>query len=141
MTEQSVISGPAVTVREFIDAMNRGDIATVSSLFAADATWTVCASGIPGAGTAPAAAVLENVFPALAALFESGPQVEVLRTVTQDDWVVVEALGRGKLRSGEDYRNQYTHWYQVAEGKVTALREYMDTQYAATVFAPPGADS
>ncbi|WP_411152460.1 nuclear transport factor 2 family protein [Streptomyces sp. A30] len=150
MTDQAAVTGVAgteeveqaeevaETARAFIDAMNRRDLAKVAGLFTEDATWTVCVADLPGAGTNRASAVVEQMVPGLLDVFESGPELEILRTAVQGDWVAVEAVGRGRLRDGREYRNQYTHWYRIEGGRVAALREYMDSHYAATVFFGEG---
>ena len=41
--------------------------------------------------------------------------------------------GRGKLKNGKDYDNLYVWVYEIKDGKVWKLREYMDSHYIANL--------
>ena len=51
------------------------------------------------------------------------------------DWVIAEGTGAGRFRNGLEYDNRYIIVYEIVDGRVRTVREYMDTQHAARLFA------
>jgi ketosteroid isomerase-like protein len=124
----------AATARTFLETLSTGDLERVAPLFEADATWTVCASGIPGAGSHRGRAIFEEFLGPVRGLFEPGqPRVEVTNLVAQGSWVAIEATGRGRFRTGTPYENHYSFWIEVSGGLIRTVREYMDSQYVASL--------
>jgi len=35
----------------------------------------------------------------------------------------------GRLKNGKEYRNLYSWWIEVKDGKIFAIREYFDSHY------------
>jgi ketosteroid isomerase-like protein len=61
------------------------------------------------------------------------------RFIADEDLVVVEARGARISISGERYDNQYCLVYQLADGKIVEMREYMDSSLCERVLGPyPG---
>ncbi|MFD9190705.1 nuclear transport factor 2 family protein [Streptomyces phaeochromogenes] len=136
MTPQGSTEKNKETVRAFIDALNRQDLAGLDALLADDATWTVCARDIPGAGSHEKKVVLERILPTMLAIFEAGePRTEITRMVAEGDVVCAEAVSNGRLLHGAVYNNQYSHVYEVRGDRITSIREYTDTDYAAKIMA------
>ncbi|MDQ1031858.1 ketosteroid isomerase-like protein [Streptomyces umbrinus] len=136
MTPQGNIEKNKETVRAFIDALNRQDLAGLDALLADDATWTVCARDIPGAGSHEKKVVLERILPTMLAIFEAGePRTEITRIVAEGDVVCAEAVSHGRLLHGAVYNNQYSHVYEVRGDRIASIREYTDTDYAAKIMA------
>lgn len=51
--------------------------------------------------------------------------------------IAVEVVGDARLRDGRRYQNEYHFLITVRDGKISAVREYLDTQHVyATWFAP-----
>ena len=70
------------------------------------------------------------------AMFEGGaPTVTITGTTAEGGRVAIEAVGTGKLRNGRDYANRYHFLLEVRDGRVLAIREYMDSQHVAEAFA------
>jgi ketosteroid isomerase-like protein len=68
-------------------------------------------------------------------LFVSGdPKTTVDRMVSTGDNVMCESRGSGKLRDGREYNNRYAWSIDVRDGRIFAIREYMDSHYVATLF-------
>jgi len=120
--------------RAFFTTLSIGDLDRVAAFFDADSTWTVCATAIPGAGTHRGRAIVEEFLGPVRGLFEPGqPKVEVTNVVSAGGWVAVEAIGRGRFRNGTPYENRYAFWLEVEGATIRTIREYMDTQYVATL--------
>jgi len=47
--------------------------------------------------------------------------------------VIIEMTNRGKLGNGKDYENEYCFVFEVENGKVRRVREYVDTQKVVTL--------
>jgi uncharacterized protein len=68
-------------------------------------------------------------------LFVAGdPKTTVDRMVSTGDTVMCESRGSGKLRDGRAYNNRYAWSIDVRDGRIFAIREYMDSHYVATLF-------
>lgn len=122
--------GKAVVAR-YVAALNTGDGATVEDSFAEDAVWTVDGD-LPFSGTwVGRDEILNGFFAAAGTLLEPGStRVEVTRMLADGADVVLEWTSRARTRSGEDYENHCIGVFTVVDGKIAAIREYMDTGYA-----------
>jgi hypothetical protein len=54
--------------------------------------------------------------------------------VSTGDTVMCESRGMGTLCDGRPYNNRYAWSIEVRDGKIFAIREYMDSHYVATLF-------
>jgi ketosteroid isomerase-like protein len=121
-------------VRSFFETLSSGDLDKLASYFDAESTWTVCATGIPGAGKHRGSAIIDEFLRPVRGLFEPGqPKVELTNLVTDGRWVACEGTGRGRFRSGAVYENHYSYWLEVEGPIVRTMREYMDSAYVASL--------
>ena len=98
------------------------------ALFAHDATWQVLPSGPVGVD-----AFLETLVWVRSR--RSGPGVmTVVGATAGGDRVAVEATSNTPMVNGETYRNAYHFLFVFDGGRIQAVREYMDTAYAAAFF-------
>jgi ketosteroid isomerase-like protein len=126
---------PKAVVHAFTEAVAAHDVACLAVLLADDCTYEICGFELPGAGVYTKDAILE-ILPGLLELFEPGsPQLEIVRLIGEGPWVAAECTGGGRFRNSVEYENRYVVLYEVVEGRVRTLREYMDTQHAATLMA------
>jgi hypothetical protein len=51
--------------------------------------------------------------------------------------VLVETHGTGKLADGRPYDNRYAWAFEIRDGKVAVIREYLDTYYIVRMFGKP----
>jgi ketosteroid isomerase-like protein len=58
----------------------------------------------------------------------------ILGTTAEGDRIALECEGDGRTATGKSYRNRYLFLFEFRDGKVTSIREYMDTAYAAATF-------
>lgn len=127
-------------VRRFVDACNHGDMAVVADSFAEDATFTIW-GGLSMSGTATGRrAIVEEFMHDARALFRPGTLRLELDTLTSEGRrVVAEVTARGESAAGDPYVNRYCMVFDVADGRLQAVREYMDTAYAERVLGRPSA--
>lgn len=130
---------PKDVVRRFFETLSTGELDRIAEFFTADSTWTVndVANGFPS--QRGRAIVDDFLQPVREGLFAPGdPKIEVVRMIAEGNVVAAETIGRGTLLNGNAYENSYSFFLTVdpEAGKVLALREYMDSDYAHSVSAP-----
>jgi ketosteroid isomerase-like protein len=133
---------PKDVVRRFFETLSTGELDRVGEFFTAESTWTVndVANGFP---SQRGRAIIDDFLqPVREGLFAPGdPKIEVIRLIADGNTVAAETIGRGALRNGNAYENYYAFVLEVdpEAGKVLALKEYMDSDYAHSVSAPTDA--
>lgn len=79
-------------------------------------------------------AVLTGLLMPLRELFGDRLTLTAHRFIAEDDFVVVESHGNGTTNDGRAYNNTYCWVNRLADGKITEIVEYLDTQLVASVF-------
>jgi len=127
----AVATDGRAVIERYVAALNAGDGATVEDSFAADAVWTVDGD-LPISGTwAGRDEIINGFFATAGTLFEPGStRVEVTRMLADGAEVVLEWTSHACTRSGDEYENHCIGVFTVVDGKIAAVREYMDTGYA-----------
>ncbi|MGH8226313.1 MAG: nuclear transport factor 2 family protein [Steroidobacteraceae bacterium] len=124
------------TVLEFFGALSNGDLAKVRTLLHEEATWTPQVQGVPGAGTHKGhKGIVDEFLAPVRGLFAPGdPKVDITTIASNGPLVMLESRGVGRLSDGRPYSNLYAWAVEVHGGKITAIREYMDSHYVAGLF-------
>jgi ketosteroid isomerase-like protein len=128
-------------VLDLLDTMGRGDLERLhDELLAEDATWTLVAPSL-GAKPLEGRRAIVDFFAGANQVFEGGggPKITIHRVVAEGDAVAVEASGTGPLVNGNTYDNRYHFAFDTRDGRVTAVREYMDSLHVVNVMPPPPA--
>jgi len=123
-------------VLDFFRILSSGDLEAIRATLHPDATWRPMVEGVPGAGVhGPRDKIVDGFLAPVRGLFVPGdPKTTVERMVSTDDTVMCESRGRGTLRDGRRYDNRYAWSIDVRDGRIFAIREYMDSHYVATLF-------
>ena len=123
-------------VLEFFRILSTGDLEAIRATLHPDATWQPMVEGIPGAGIhGPRDKIVDGFLAPVRGLFVAGdPKTTVDRMVSSGDTVMCESRGVGTLLDGRAYSNRYAWSIEVRDGKIFAIREYMDSHYVATLF-------
>jgi uncharacterized protein len=123
-------------VRSFFETLSTGDLERLRPMLHEDATWTVMATGIPGAGQKKGRNVIIDEFLApVRGIFEDGdPKVSIVNLISKGPLVAAETRGVGRLKSGKPYNNVYSWMIEIEADKIRALREYMDSYYVSTLM-------
>ena len=118
-------------VKDFFAAMGRGDKQGLLALSAEDIEWIIPGEDWPLAGTHRGQAGLNNLLQkaneTVETSFPKPPEF-----VAQGDRVVVVGFARGRIKATN--RTFEDHWVfaiTIRNGKVTNIREYVDTQALA----------
>jgi len=115
-------------VREFLRRMQAGE-PTVAELLDDEVTWWVPQSSELGGTHRGKAKVLELMGTGVD-LYQPPLLVSVEEMIAERDWVCVQLVIDAKYAKGVPYRNDYHFAFRVRNGKLVAVREYVDTLYA-----------
>ena len=121
------------TIERYVDALQRGD--EIAPFFAEDATWSL-AGRLPLSGTwRGREAILTEFLGQIGTLYEPGSvHLEVTSLTAEGDRVALEWTSRARTSDGEPYENRCAGVFPLADGRITAVRVYMDTDYARSAF-------
>lgn len=123
-------------VRDYLDALQRGDLAALRGSFAPDATWSLGgALPVSGTWTGPEG-IIDGFLAAMVARLDRDRPLtqEVTGLVVDGRTAVAEWTSRATTTSGQAYENDYAVVFEVSEGRIAAVREYFDTAYAGRVL-------
>ena len=122
-------------VRNFFKVLSTGELENIRKALHSDASWTPMVKSLPGAGVhAPRDVIVDKFLAPVRGLFEDGdPKTTIDNIFAKGNVVCVESRGRGKLRNGKIYDNQYCWVIEVKDGLVWKIREYMDSHYVMSV--------
>jgi ketosteroid isomerase-like protein len=117
---------------KFFEAMGNGDTDGMVNAVADD-------GHVQTMGSTPISEIrdkqtLQKTAPLILGAFPQGLKFTIHNVIGEGDCVAVEAECLGQHISGKTYNNRY-HWlFRFRDGKITMLKEYLDTQHMADVF-------
>lgn len=112
-----------------LEDFSRGNMDGVLNAMAENATWWV-AGNLPQLSGTKTKQEMAELFKSLGSLFPKGLKITVDNAIAEGDRVAVEAHSYGEAGTGRIYQNKY-HWlFEVRDGKVQIVKEYMDTLHA-----------
>jgi hypothetical protein len=118
--------------QQFFDALSRGDWQFVEDAYAEDVViWT--AGSMPFSGTHTKAGV-GDMKAWLTAAFPEGLKFIIKAMTAEGARVAIEAESYGRHSSGKIYNQQYHFLMVIRDGKISELKEYMDTMHANEVL-------
>ena len=121
---------------ELFARFTAGDIPGVLGMMTDDATWKIPGrkADLPTAGVHTKEKIA-RVFHAMLGELKGGAlKMTVKGAIAEGDQVAVEAESYGELKNGRIYSQQYHFLMTFRDGKISAVREYLDTQHAFLVW-------
>jgi uncharacterized protein len=121
---------------EFFTTLSSGNLEGVRALLHEDATWTPMVKDIPGAGRhVGRSGIVDQFLMPIRGMFRPGdPKILIDTIVSKGPLVITETRGEGALADGRPYENRYCWAFEIKDGKVFAIREYMDSLYIMRLF-------
>ncbi|HYE46382.1 MAG TPA: nuclear transport factor 2 family protein [Caulobacter sp.] len=116
------------------DALAQGDGRPFVALMDDDFSWTATGEGVWAGTWTGKQTVREQLFGPLFAQFEGTYTNRATNMVAEGDTVVVECRGSVKTKAGPRYDNQYCYICRFEDGRLKAIREYMDSALAERVL-------
>jgi uncharacterized protein len=118
------------TVKDFFAAIGRGDREGLLALVAEDIEWIVPGEDWPLAGTHRGHAGLADLLKTACESIETS--TEAREFVAQGDRVLVVGFARGKIKAtNKTFEDDWIFAITVRDGRLTNIREYVDTQALA----------
>ncbi len=117
---------------DFFDTLNAEDLDGLRPLLHPDATWTpMSTQDIPGAGAHKGhKGIIDEFLAPVRGLFVGkDPQNTISSLFSKGNMVACETHGVGTFVGGKTYDNHYAWLVEIKDGKIFAIREYMDTAY------------
>jgi uncharacterized protein len=116
-------------VKDFFASMRSGDMQTLLALCAEDIEWIIPGEGWPLAGTYRGHAGLADLLEKSEMMETSTEPREFL---AQGDRVLVVGFASGKvIATNKKFKDDWVFAITVRNGKLTNIREYIDTQALA----------
>ena len=117
-------------VKGFFAAIGRGDREALLALAAEDIEWIIPGTDWPLAGTHRGHAGLARLLEIASRSLETSTQPREF--VAQGDRVLVVGFARGTVKStNRSFEDDWIFAITVRDGKLTSIREYVDTQALA----------
>ena len=118
------------TVKDFFAAIGRGDREGVLALVAEDIEWIIPGKHWPLAGTRHGHAGLADLLETASKSIETSTKPREF--VAQGDRVLVVGVATGKIKvTNKPFKDDWVFDITVRNGKLTKIREYVDTQALA----------
>jgi uncharacterized protein len=123
-------------VRKFFELLNAEDLEGVRALLSEDAAWIPQARDMPGAGEYRGRHVIVDTFlkPIRGMFAKGSPRNRILSMASNGELVLAETHGTGHLSDGRPYDNRYAWAFEIRDGKVAVIREYLDSYYIVRLF-------
>ena len=123
------------TVRRVMDALARSDHQPLLDLMANDVRWRWMGTGDWAKTFEGKTQVVENLFGAVDETLADTGRTEVHSLIAEGDCVAVEHSGLNQTPDGRSYNNNYCWVLTLRDGRITEVREYMDTQLVTETFS------
>jgi uncharacterized protein len=120
---------------QFFTTLSSGDLEGVRTLLHEEATWKTMVQDIPGAGThVGRSGIVDKFLMPIRGMFKPGDPKMLIDTIASNGPLVIsETRGHGTFANGREYANNYCWAFEMKDGKVFAIREYMDSLYVSRV--------
>jgi ketosteroid isomerase-like protein len=125
----------AEIVLRYLELSNRGDTQEAEALEHPDIRFwlsgrLIVSGDLSAARHRKAAAGVHDTFP-------GGYTLHIKSVTEQDGRVAVEAKGDGTMADGTHYTPDYAFFFEVRDGRIASMHEYIDTEYVASTFRVP----
>jgi ketosteroid isomerase-like protein len=118
------------TVKDFFAAIDRGDRKALLALVAEDIEWIIPGEGWPLAGTHCGHDGLADLLDTASRSMETS--TEPREFIAQGDRVLVVGFATGKIKAtNKTFEDDWIFAITVRDGRLTNIREYVDTQALA----------
>jgi len=124
-------------VSDFLATFSCGDVDGVLDAMTDDGTWWV-SGGLEGMSGTYEKATFGPLLRGATALYVDGAlRIAPVSMIAEGNHVAVEAEGFATMTNGRIYQPRYHFLFEVEDGKIRRVREYMDTMHAWETFFKP----
>jgi len=120
---------------EFLSRLSDRDIDGALAMMADDATWWIAGKpgSLPVVGTLSKEQIA-RLFNRMTSQLRDGLRMNVKSMIAEGDRVALEVESYGELNNGRVYNQEYHMLMVIGDGKIKAVREYLDTQHVFDVW-------
>ena len=115
-------------------AVSDGDVDSFLNALADDVSWTFFGTHRFAGTFSGKQSLLADLFGPLHDVLDGGIKVKINTITAEEDRVIIEVKGEAKSKSGEPYNNDYCIVVTCRDGKISEVREYLDSELVTTVF-------
>jgi len=134
--QEEKVTANKKTIQSFFDNFNENKISDAFALVSEDVKWWVPGT-LPFSGTKTKAEYL-GIVKRIQEGFPQGFKLNVTHMIGEETMVAAEVESLGKHANGMTYNNKYHFLFTIGnDGKIIAVKEYMDTQHLANILAGP----
>jgi len=124
---------------EFFDRFSAGDLEGALALMTDDATWWIAGKpelmgAVAGLKTRKQ---IDRLLHGMIGQLKNGLKMTVKSMIAEGDRVAAEVESLGDLQNGRTYNQEYHFSLTIRDGKVSEVREYLDTQHVFAVWVQP----
>lgn len=122
-------------VVDLFSRFTAGDVPGVLALVDDAATWKIPGKPelTPSAGVYDKAKI-GQLFNTMMGRLKGGLKMTVTGMIVEGERAAVEVISHGELKNGRVYDQEYHFLIEFREGRIVAVREYLDTQHAFAVW-------
>jgi uncharacterized protein len=123
---------------QFFARLSANDVAGALGTLTDDVSWWI--AGKPNAaqvsGTHDKAKITRVMYSMFKQL-KDGMKMTVKSAIAEGDKVALEVESHGELKNGRVYNNEYHFLITLRDGKICAVKEYLDTQHVHATWVQP----
>ncbi len=124
-------------VTEFMEVFSKGEVDEILEMMDDSATWWVAGTleGISGTKDKKG---FGEMLGGISEGCEGGAiRLTPLAWTAEGDRVAVETESYADVKNGRTYNNLYHFVFEVRDGKIQSVKEFLDTEHTAAVFLAP----
>ncbi|TKG72865.1 nuclear transport factor 2 family protein [Prauserella endophytica] len=125
------------TVASFMEVFSTGDVDGILSFLSESATWWVAGDLDGISGTKSKREFGEQLSGISASTVTGAIRLTPLAWTAEGDRVAVETESYSELKNGRVYNNLYHFVFEVRDGKIQSVKEFLDTEHTRAIFLAP----
>ena len=115
-------------------AIAAGEVRVAFANLTDDVRWKIPGNISPISGVKNGKSEILAFLHAVSKIFPPGMSSEIRAAYVDGDIVVLEMVNRSRTASGRPYENEYCFVFEIADGKIREIREYVDTERAREII-------
>jgi uncharacterized protein len=133
----TIVEKNKAIVTEFLEVFSTGDVEGIAAGLHDQANWWVSGK-IDGLSGNYSKEEMTTLLKGVTTLYKQGAlHIKPLSMIAEGDYVAVEAESFAELQNGRVYNCLYHFLFQIVDGKIKHVKEYMDTHHAYNTFIAP----
>jgi len=121
-------------IQKVFTEMSQGNAKPLLAILGKDICWTVIGTTKLSGTFRGKQEIYNRLLKPLGSQLQSNIKITVKSLMADGDQVVVEGSGKALTKEGKTYNNTYCWVLKLAEGKVTEMTEYLDTELVIKTF-------